>query len=111
VIVDPTNPIGPDDSSGFQKIIGEQEPSGQILAGLLPTGARLVKAFGTLSAPTLAATARQEPDRAVLFHAADDEGAGDVVDDLIGTGGLPAGRGGDAALLGDRKPDTTLVHA
>jgi 8-hydroxy-5-deazaflavin:NADPH oxidoreductase len=94
VIVDPTNPIGPDDSGGFQKIIGEQESSGQILAGLLPTGARLVKAFGTLSAPTLSTAARQEPERAVLFYAADDDAAGDVVADLIGTGGYEPVRAG-----------------
>jgi len=87
VIIDPTNPIGPDGSGGFQKVIGEQESSGQILAGLLPTGARLVKAFGTLSAQTLSAAARREPERAVLFYAADDDAAGDVVADLIDTGG------------------------
>ena len=87
VIIDPTNPIGPDGSGGFQKVIGEQESSGQILAGLLPTGARLVKAFGTLSAQTLSAAARREPERAVLFYAADDDAAGDVVADLIGAGG------------------------
>jgi len=87
VIIDPTNPIGPDGSGGFQKVIGEQESSGQILAGLLPTGAWLVKAFGTLSAQTLSAAARREPERAVLFYAADDDAAGDVVADLIGAGG------------------------
>jgi predicted dinucleotide-binding enzyme len=58
VIVDPTNPVGPDDAGNYRKVIGEQESSGQILAGLLPAGARLVKAFGTLSAPTLGARAR-----------------------------------------------------
>ena len=77
VIIDPTNPVGPDGKGGFQKMIGEQESSGQILAGLLPAGARLVKAFGTLSADTLSAAARREPERAVLFYAADDEAAGD----------------------------------
>ena len=87
VIVDPTNPIGPDGSGGFQKVIGEQESSGQILAGLLPAGAWLVKAFGTLSAQTLSAAARREPERAVLFYAADDDAAGDVVADLIDAGG------------------------
>ncbi len=87
VIIDPTNPIGPDGSGGFRKIIGEQESSGQILAGLLPTQARLVKAFGTLSAQTLSAAARREPERAVLFYAADADAAGDVVADLIGAGG------------------------
>ncbi len=68
--------------------IGEQESSGQILAGLLPAGARLVKAFGTLSAPSLSAAARQEPDRAVLFYAADDDAAGDLVADLIRAAGF-----------------------
>jgi 8-hydroxy-5-deazaflavin:NADPH oxidoreductase len=88
VIVDPSNPVGPDGAGGYRKVIGEQESSGQILAGLLPPGARLVKAFGTLSAPTLAAVARREPERAVQFYAADDAAAGDLVADLIRVGGL-----------------------
>src|ERR1700728_4975908 len=87
VIVDPTNPVGPDGKGGFQKLIGELESSGQILAGLLPPGARLVKAFGTLSADTLSAAARREPERAVLFYAADDAAAGDQVAALIRTAG------------------------
>jgi predicted dinucleotide-binding enzyme len=88
VIVDPTNPVGPDGSGGFRKVIGEQESSGQILAGLLPAGARLVKAFGTLSADSLAAAARQEPELAVQFYAADDAAAGDLVAELIRAGGF-----------------------
>ena len=87
VIVDPTNPIAPDGHGGVRKVIPEQESSGQILAGLLPAGARLVKAFGTLSAPTLSAAARREPERAVLFYAADDAAAGDLVADLIRVSG------------------------
>jgi predicted dinucleotide-binding enzyme len=99
VIVDPSNPVGPDGAGGYRKVIGEQESSGQILAGLLPAGARLVKAFGTLSAPSLSAAARQEPERAVQFYArqeperavqfyaADDDAAGDLVADLIRAGG------------------------
>jgi predicted dinucleotide-binding enzyme len=87
VIVDPTNPVGPDEAGGYRKVIGKQESSGQILAGLLPAGARLVKAFGTLSAGSLSAAARQEPERAVLFYAADDDAAGDLVAGLIRAGG------------------------
>jgi predicted dinucleotide-binding enzyme len=95
VIVDPSNPIGPDGAGGYRKVIGEQESSGQILAGLLPPGARLVKAFGTLSAPTLSAAARREPERAVQFYAADDTAAGDLVADLIRAGGYePVSVGG-----------------
>jgi len=87
VIVDPSNPVGPDSDGNYRKVIGEQESSGQILAGLLPPGARLVKAFGTLSAPTLSAAARREPERAVQFYAADDAAAGDLVAGLIRAGG------------------------
>jgi hypothetical protein len=88
VIVDPSNPVGPDGAGGYRKVIGEQESSGQILAGLLPAGARLVKAFGTLSAGSLSAAARQEPERAVLFYAADDDAAGDLVAGLIRAAGF-----------------------
>jgi 8-hydroxy-5-deazaflavin:NADPH oxidoreductase len=88
VIVDPSNPVGPDGSGGYRKVIGAQESSGQILAGLLPAGATLVKAFGTLSAPSLAAAARREPERAVQFYAADDAAAGEVVAELIRAGGF-----------------------
>ena len=88
VIVDPSNPVGPDGAGGYRKVIGEQESSGQILAGLLPAGARLVKAFGTLSAPSLAAAAWREPERAVQFYAADDAAAGDLVADLIRVDGF-----------------------
>jgi hypothetical protein len=88
VIVDPSNPVGPDGQGGYRKVIGQQESSGQILAGLLPAGAVLVKAFGTLSAPSLAAAARQEPDRVVLFYATDDDAAGDLVAGLIRAAGF-----------------------
>jgi len=88
VIVDPSNPVGPDGAGGYRKVIGEQESSGQILAGLLQPGARLVKAFGTLSAPSLAAAARREPERAVQFYAADDAAAGDLVAELIRADGF-----------------------
>ena len=84
---DPTNPIA-SDGHGVRKLIGDQEPSGPILAGLLPAGAALVKAFGTLSAPSLGSAARQEPDRAVLFYAADDDAAGDLVAGLIRAAGF-----------------------
>jgi 8-hydroxy-5-deazaflavin:NADPH oxidoreductase len=95
VIVDPTNPVGPDSDGNYRKVIGETESSGQILAGLLPPGARLVKAFGTLSAPTLAAAAWREPERAVQFYATDDDAAGDLAADLIRADGYePVNAGG-----------------
>ncbi len=46
IVIDPSNPIAPDGNGGFKKIIGADESAGQILKGLLPTGAKLVKALG-----------------------------------------------------------------
>ncbi|HET7014750.1 MAG TPA: NAD(P)-binding domain-containing protein [Streptosporangiaceae bacterium] len=95
IVVDPSNAIGPDGSGGFRKIIGDQESSGQILSGLLPPTGHLVKALGTLSADSLSAAARQEPELAVQFYAADDAAAGDVVAELIRSGGYePVSVGG-----------------
>jgi len=88
VIIDPTNPVGPDGAGGYRKVIEEHESSGQILAGLLPAGAVLVKTFGTLSAGSPAAAARREPERAVLFYAADDDAAGDLAAGLIRAAGF-----------------------
>jgi 8-hydroxy-5-deazaflavin:NADPH oxidoreductase len=50
IIIDPTNPVGPDGKGGFQKTIGAQESAGQILAGLLPAGARLWAGWTSRSA-------------------------------------------------------------
>jgi hypothetical protein len=48
IIVDPSNPIAPDGAGGFKKISPQEQSSGQLLAAMLPPGAKLVKAFGTL---------------------------------------------------------------
>jgi predicted dinucleotide-binding enzyme len=48
VIIDPSNPIAPDGNGGFNKIISANESAGEILNGLLPGGAKLVKALGSL---------------------------------------------------------------
>ena len=77
VIVDPSNPIGPDGNGGFRKVIGDQESAGQLLACRC-AGAVLVKALGTLSAASITSAAWREPERAVGFYAADDA-AGDLV--------------------------------
>ena len=50
IVVDPSNPIAPDGKGGFKKTIPDDQSSGQLIAHLLPEGAELVKAFGTLSA-------------------------------------------------------------
>jgi 8-hydroxy-5-deazaflavin:NADPH oxidoreductase len=94
IIVDPSNPIAPNGKGGFKKIIAQNESSGQTLAGLLPRGAKIVKAFGTLGAESLKSGARHTPEPYVLFYASDDSDAGKVVADLIEASGfapLPIG--------------------
>lgn len=88
IIVDPSNPIAPDDKGGFVKTIGEQESAGQLNATLLPKGARLAKAFGTLGAASLANAAGQTPDQVVLFYATDDHSIDELIDELIRDAGF-----------------------
>jgi len=57
IIVDPSNPIAPDNKGGFKKILGENESAGEILSALLPQDAKLAKALGTLGVASLATAA------------------------------------------------------
>jgi 8-hydroxy-5-deazaflavin:NADPH oxidoreductase len=66
IVVDPSNPLAPNGKGGFDKIIPADQSSGEIIAGLLPPGAELVKAFGTLTAESLSSGANRKPERAVL---------------------------------------------
>lgn len=88
IVVDPSNPVGPDGKGGMKKTLPAGQSSGQIVASLLPRGARFVKAFGTLSGGSLASAARRTPERAVLFYATDDAGAGETVARLITAAGF-----------------------
>ncbi|NOT94674.1 NADPH-dependent F420 reductase [Ferruginibacter sp.] len=90
IIVDPSNPIAPDENGGFKKIIGEKESAGQLNAALLPKGAKLVKAFGTLGAASLANAAHQSPKESVLFYATDDTTIDTAVEQLIRDNGFDA---------------------
>jgi predicted dinucleotide-binding enzyme len=88
VIVDPSNPITPDGKGGFKKTIPADQSSGQLIAALLPEGAELVKAFGTLGAQSLASGVNRSPERAVLFYATDYPEAGRAVARLITASGF-----------------------
>ena len=88
VIVDPSNPIAPDGKGGFKKTIPTDQSSGQLIAVLLPEGAELVKAFGTLGAPSLGSGVNRSPERAVLFYATDYPEAGRAVARLITASGF-----------------------
>ena len=88
IVVDPSNPVGPDGKGGIKRTLPVDQSTGQIVASLLPRGARFVKAFGTLSAESFASAARRTPERAVLFYATDDAGAGETVPRLITAAGF-----------------------
>lgn len=95
IIVDPSNPIAPDENGGFKKIIGENESAGEINASHLPKNAKLVKAFGTLGAASLAGSSYKTPEKAVLFYANNDE----TIDTEIGK--LILDNGFDALKIGE----------
>jgi len=113
IVVDPSNPIAPE-GKGFKKIISADRSAGQIIAKLLPEGAELVKAFGTMSARSLGAAANRKPERAVLFYATDFPQAGKAVAKLISASGFaPVSVGGiDQAVrieaFGDLNESGTL---
>lgn len=87
IIVDPSNPIAPDEKGGFKKIIGEKESAGEILSALLPKNAKLVKALGTLGVASLTNAAFQQPAN-VLFYATDDNSINAAVEQLIHDNGF-----------------------
>ena len=88
IVVDPSNPVGPDGKGGIKRTLPADQSSGQIIAQMLPNGTKFVKAFGTLSADSLASAARRAPERAVLFYATDDASAGERVARLITAAGF-----------------------
>lgn len=90
IIIDPSNPIAPDEKGGFKKIIGDNESAGQLNASILPKDAKLVKAFGTLGADSLENTSHQIPEKSVLFYANNDAAIDAIVEKLIFDNGFDA---------------------
>ncbi len=88
IIVDPSNPIAPDEKGGFKKIIDKDKSSGQLLSALLPKEAKLAKALGTLGAASLANAAFQQPEKAVEFYATDNTSINTEIEDLIRDNGF-----------------------
>src|SRR3989442_11175839 len=72
VVVDPSNPIGVDETGQMTRTLPDDQSAGSVVAALLPAGAHYVKAFGTLGADSLASAANREPRRAGLFYAPHD---------------------------------------
>lgn len=88
IIVDPSNPIAPDEKGAFFKTIDEAQSAGQVNAALLPKGAKLAKAFGTLGVASLSGASGQTPDLAVLFYATDDRSIDGLIEELIWDAGF-----------------------
>jgi 8-hydroxy-5-deazaflavin:NADPH oxidoreductase len=88
VVVDPSNPIAFDNSGNPMRSLPEGQSSGSIVAGLLPSSAHYVKAFGSLAADALAGAAFREPRRAALFYATDDDLAATTIERLIRVAGF-----------------------
>jgi predicted dinucleotide-binding enzyme len=98
VVVDPSNPIGFENGKMI-RTLPEGQSSGSVLAGLLPTSAHYVKAFGTLGADQLATGANHEP-RVVLFYATDDDVAEATAQRLIRAAGFEPLRVGGVSDAG-----------
>ena len=70
------------------RVLAKGQSSGAVVAGWLPTGARLAMAFGSMSADLFENSANRSPELAVLFYATDDDRAGGEVEQLIRTAGF-----------------------
>jgi predicted dinucleotide-binding enzyme len=99
VVVDPSNPLGFDDSGQMLRTLPDDQSAGSIVASLLPTNAHYVKAFGTVTAESLAEAANRDP-RVALFYATDDDAAATAIERLIRAAGFePVKAGGSGAAL------------
>jgi predicted dinucleotide-binding enzyme len=88
VLVIPSNPFGIDAQGNVSRLLPKEQSSGQVVAGWLPAGARLVMAFGTMSADLFESSSHRSPEPAVLFYLADDDRADEGVERLIRAAGF-----------------------
>jgi predicted dinucleotide-binding enzyme len=95
LVVVPSNPVGLDAQGNVVRLLPEGQSSGEVVAGWLREGARLVMAFGTMSADLFESSSNRSPEPAVLFYVTDDDRAGGEVGRLIRTAGFePVNVGG-----------------
>lgn len=83
IIIDPSNPLSVDENGKLQKSIAEHESAGHIHAQHLPKNTKLAKVWSSLSAGTLAKSAFQSTEQAVLFYATDELSINNDVEQLI----------------------------
>jgi predicted dinucleotide-binding enzyme len=100
LVVVPSNPVTTDAHGSVVRVLPERQPSGKVVAGWLPAGARLAMAFGTLPADLFESASTRSPEPAVLFYASDDDRAGQEVGRLIRTAGFEPVRAGGIGQSG-----------
>ena len=88
LVVVPSNPVSSDAQGNVSRLLPEGQSSGKVVAGWLPTGARLAMAFGTLPADLFESASHRSPEPAVLFYVTDDDHADEEVERLIRTAGF-----------------------
>ena len=88
VVVVPSNPVGLDAHGNVIRLLSEGQSSGAVVAGWLPTGARLAMAFGSMSADLFESSSNRSPEPAVLFYVSNDDRAGEEVERLIRAAGF-----------------------
>jgi 8-hydroxy-5-deazaflavin:NADPH oxidoreductase len=88
LVVVPSNPVSLDAHGNVVRVLPAGQSSGEVVAGWLPAGARLVMAFGTMSAPLFESSSNRSPELAVLFYATDDDHADEEVGRLIRKAGF-----------------------
>jgi 8-hydroxy-5-deazaflavin:NADPH oxidoreductase len=109
VVADPSNPLGFNADGTPFRTLPEGQSQGSLIAGMLPAGAHYVKAFGTLSAGSLASSANRAPRRVVLFYATDDNRAAAAAERLITVSGFdPVKVGGMNAAVRIEMPGGDL---
>jgi predicted dinucleotide-binding enzyme len=95
VVIVPSNPLTLDPHGSVVRVLPDDQASGAVVAGWLPSGTSLAMAFGTMSAGLLESSGNRSPERAVLFYASDDDQAGQEAERVIRTAGFePAKVGG-----------------
>jgi predicted dinucleotide-binding enzyme len=69
LVVVPSNPVSLDAHGNVVRVLPTGQSSGEVVAGWLPAGARLVMAFGTMSAPLFEASSNRSLDPHRRFRA------------------------------------------
>jgi 8-hydroxy-5-deazaflavin:NADPH oxidoreductase len=109
IVVDPSNPVAFDENGQMMRTLPDDQSAGSIVASLLPANSHYVKAFGTLSAETLAEAPNRVP-RVALFYATDDDTAATTIERLIHAAGFDAVKAGGVADAGRIEGPSGSLH-